>query len=583
MSCSSGATVTQLTDPVDHGEGPAWDERTGMLYFVDLFNGKLNAYNVNSGEVNLITMEGNLTLVIPSEFDTSEFVVGLNQAVLKIHWTDENNVEVIRVISSVDEDRPRNRLNDGKADRRGRLWLGTMGFDLAGEIIDVDSGSLYFISNETAANPVAAVHPVNISNGMAWNKANNKFYFIDTTADQVTEYDYDDYSATLSNPKVVFDVNDFTDQITGHPDGMTIDVNDKLWIALYGGGAVIQFDPIQNQILQIISIPATYTTSACWGGDNLDHLYVTTSRYLLDQREREAEPLAGSLFVVTVPVDHAEGPVWDSRTGLLYFVDIHTGIFNSYNIKTNEHKSVQLDGELSVAIPSEADPFYFIVGLNRSAVAIEWDGEQNLKSSTMGYEDLNGNLDADKGSLYFITKENLPDPEAVITPVNISNGLAWNKANDKFYYIDTPTDQVKEYDYDNDSGHISNPRVVFDVNTHSEYITGHPDGMTIDVDDNLWIALYDGGAVVHVNPKTNQLLQIIPIPAQYTTSVCWGGENFDILFVTTSRYALDNENRKRQSAAGSVFAVKGLDTSGLPSFRANIDSAARNHACNTCS
>lgn len=205
-----------------------------------------------------------------------------------------------------------------------------------------------------------------------------------------------------------------------------------------------------------------------------------------------------------------------------------------------------------------------------------------LISGTMGYEDRNGNLDTNKGSLYFITKQNLEHPEAVITPVNISNGLVWNKANDKFYYIDTPTNQVKEYDYDNDSGHISNPKIVFDVNTYSEYIIGYPDGMTIDVDDNLWVALYDGGAVVKVNPKTKQLLQIIPIPAQYTTSVCWGGEKFDTLFVTTSRYALDDKNRKRQPAAGSVFAVKGLHTFGLPSFRANIDGKTRSRACNNC-
>lgn len=188
----------------------------------------------------------------------------------------------------------------------------------------------------------------------------------------------------------------------------------------------------------------------------------------------------------------------------------------------------------------------------------------------MGYEAPNGELNPNRGSLYFITKENLPHPKAVITPVNISNGLAWNRANDKFYYIDTPTNQVKEYDYDNDSGSIRNPRVVFDVKDFAENITGHPDGMTIDTDDNLWIALYDGGAVIKVDPRTKKLLQIVPIPAQYTTSACWGGPHYDILFVTTSRYMLNDEDRKRQSAAGSVFAVKGLNARGLPLFRTKI-------------
>ncbi|GJQ71425.1 hypothetical protein Trydic_g11150 [Trypoxylus dichotomus] len=318
---------------------------------------------------------------------------------------------------------------------------------------------------------------------------------------------------------------------------------------------------------------------------------------------RSISALKPAVIQLTEPVDHAEGPVWDSRTQLLYFVDIHSGKLNSFNIKTEEHRFIKLNGELAVAIPSEVNSSHFIVGLNRSVVAIEWDGGNRLKSTktlstvdedkptnrfndgkadkegrlwfgTMGYENSKGVLDTNKGSLYFITKQNLAHPEAIISPVNISNGLAWNKANDRFYYIDTPTNQVKEYVYDNNSGRISEPKIVFDVNTFSQYITGHPDGMTIDADDNLWIALYDGGAVVKVDPRKKQLSQIVPIPAQYTTSVCWGGEKYDILFVTTSRYTLNAEDRKRQSAAGSVFAVKGLDAVGLPSFKANIVSKA---------
>lgn len=91
-----------------------------------MFNGKLNSYNIHTGEVDHITLQGNLTLAIPSEFDTTEFVVGLDKRVLKIQWNAQQSFDVVRVVSTVDEDKPRNRLNDGKADRNGRLWVGML-------------------------------------------------------------------------------------------------------------------------------------------------------------------------------------------------------------------------------------------------------------------------------------------------------------------------------------------------------------------------------------------------------------------------------------------------------------------------
>ncbi|GJQ71426.1 hypothetical protein Trydic_g11151 [Trypoxylus dichotomus] len=244
-------------------------------------------------------MNGDLTLAIPCESNDKQFIIALNRTLFRVEWDGQNNYNISEVLTVVDKDKPNNRFNDGKADKEGRLWLGTMGRNNAGEIIDINYGSLYLVTNETIDNPQAVVHPVNISNGMAWNTANDKFYFIDTTADQITEYDFDNGSGNISNPRVVFDVNSFSDRITGHPGGMTIDNDGKLWIALYGGGAVVQFDPEEEKILQIISIPATYVTSVCWGGDNYEILFVTTSRFLLTEDEKVKEPAAGSIFIAT--------------------------------------------------------------------------------------------------------------------------------------------------------------------------------------------------------------------------------------------------------------------------------------------
>lgn len=186
----------------------------------------------------------------------------------------------------------------------------------------------------------------------------------------------------------------------------------------------------------------------------------------------------------------------------------------------------------------------------------------------MGFEDSRG-VTPNQGVLYKITRENLNKPEVMIAPVNISNGLTWSYANDKFFYIDTPTRRVLEFDYDDETGSIKNGRVIFDLALYDS-IKGSPDGMTIDRDDNLWIALYGGGAVIQVDPRTSHLLQIVAIPAEAVTSVMWGGPNMDILFVTTSRFSLTQEQRLRQPLAGSVFALVGLGTSGWQVFDADI-------------
>ncbi|KAJ8944146.1 hypothetical protein NQ314_009539 [Rhamnusium bicolor] len=178
----------------------------------------------------------------------------------------------------------------------------------------------------------------------------------------------------------------------------------------------------------------------------------------------------------------------------------------------------------------------------------------------MGYESPKGEVNMYQGLFYEITKENIENPTVIRAPVSISNGLAWNKANDKLFYIDTPTNKVVEFAYDDENGRVSaENRTAFDVSQHSDKITGHPDGMTIDEDDNLWICLYGGGAVIKANPVTGELLKVVPIPARDVTSAMWGGPDLDILFVTTSRHSLNEEEKLQQPGAGSVFAITNLD------------------------
>lgn len=296
-------------------------------------------------------------------------------------------------------------------------------------------------------------------------------------------------------------------------------------------------------------------------------------------------------------MDHSECPTWDTRNNLLYFVNIHAGEIYRYHYETEEIEKIKLDGEIAPVIPSKTDPNLLIAGLNRSIVAVEWnstassptkilttvsnqfptsrfndgkaDKQGRLWIGTMGHEDSNG-LTPNQGVLYQVTCQTLKSPLVEVAPVNISNGMAWNKANDKLYYIDTPTRQVAEYSYNDQTGTITNRRVAFDMRNYSDRLAGNPDGMTIDKDDNLWVALYGGGAVIKVNPSSGQLLQVVAIPAEDVTAVAWGGPDLQVLYVTSSRYTLSEEERRKQPAAGAVFAVKGLDTKGVPMFAVDL-------------
>ena len=123
------------------------------------------------------------------------------------------------------------------------------------------------------------------------------------------------------------------------------------------------------------------------------------------------------------------------------------------------------------------------------------------------------------------------------------------------YYIDTPTQKVVAYEYDDQTGKLGGSRVAVDfrdLNTE-----GSPDGMTIDEEGMLWVALCHGGAVVQVNPETGELLQKVELPCVETTACAFGGSNLDRLFVTTGIHKTLHEKE-----AGKVFVIDGLGVSG---------------------
>uniref|UniRef100_A0AAR5QI87 Regucalcin n=1 Tax=Dendroctonus ponderosae TaxID=77166 RepID=A0AAR5QI87_DENPD len=290
--------IYQLTEPVDHAEEPTWDERKNMLYYVDMIAGGIYSYNYETSEVNSIHLDGAVAPVIPSEHDENLLIVGLNQAVLALEWDGTNQIGRQKVLANISQEFPTSRVNEGKADKEGRLWIGTTGTADSSGTMTPNAGIVYKITKESLDRPTVEIAPVNISNGLAWNAANDKFYYVDSLSFQIAQYDYDNELGTISNRQVAFDMHDYP-EITGQPDGMTIDEDDNLWVAMYYGGVVLKINPTERALLQVIGLPARDITSTMWGGPNLDILFVTSSRLSLTDEEKLYYPAAGSLFAIT--------------------------------------------------------------------------------------------------------------------------------------------------------------------------------------------------------------------------------------------------------------------------------------------
>jgi len=255
------------------GEGPFW--YGDRFWWVDIVNGQLRTLDGSAEDLQVVEVGRQMGTAVPCA--DGSFVVGLQDGFGQLSWPDGN----LRLVHDPEPHLPKNRFNDGKADPRGRVIAGTMGKDGTAALYKLDlDGSVHTL-----------LEGVTISNGLAWSGDGLGFFYIDTPTGQVRVFDYDEDRGTISNPRLVCQF----DGSGGHPDGMTIDVDDNLWVAFWEGGAVRCFDSVTGAQLEEIQVPtARCTTSCCFGGPDLDRLFITTAGGR--EEETEAHPDAGSIF-----------------------------------------------------------------------------------------------------------------------------------------------------------------------------------------------------------------------------------------------------------------------------------------------
>jgi sugar lactone lactonase YvrE len=162
------------------------------------------------------------------------------------------------------------------------------------------------------------------------------------------------------------------------------------------------------------------------------------------------------------------------------------------------------------------------------------------------------------GALYRIDPDG--SSHVMVEGVAISNGLAWSTDSRTLYYIDSPTRIVRAFDFDPDSGAVSNPRVAIRFSPED----GFPDGMTTDSEGMLWVAEWGGACMGRWNPLTGERLARIDVPAPHTTSCCFGGPDLSDLYITSARVDLDEATLEQYPLSGSLFRCR-PGISGAPS------------------
>jgi len=277
MSEKTQASAVEILDAPasEHGEGPVWDPTHEVLHWVDL----------TRGVVHHLRGDDSWTA---DHFDTEVTALAPHVDGGLVAATSDGFAYVsegrLHPLSNVLADRPDLRMNDGGCDRAGRFLAGSMAYDAAPH-----AGTLHRLDLDGQVTTLA--ENVTIPNGLDWSPDGSLLYFTDSGAQVVTAYDYDHGTGAMTGPRTFLDFA----SVTGEPDGLTVDSEGNLWVAVWDGWQVRCYDP-EGQLLLEIAVPVQRPTSVAFGGPELSDLFITTSSFGLSAAAVAAQPAAGRLL-----------------------------------------------------------------------------------------------------------------------------------------------------------------------------------------------------------------------------------------------------------------------------------------------
>ena len=244
------------------GESPFYDERNGLCSFVDIKAGKFYTFpgkdKPDTDNIRCIDFGEQIGAAVPTLDGKGYAVAGTKSLFLY----KEKEIVAARDLTGIYE--PFQRSNDAKADPKGCLWFGSSCLEDEHE----PSGNLYRL-DKTGIKVMQ--ENTKISNGMAWSADRKHFFFSDSPYKQIFVYDYDEQTGDISGRRVLFEIED------GVPDGMCIDRNDNLWVAVWGGSRIEKRSTKTGELLGVVKVAAEHTTSCCFYGKDMDKLFITSS------------------------------------------------------------------------------------------------------------------------------------------------------------------------------------------------------------------------------------------------------------------------------------------------------------------
>jgi len=240
------------------GEGPVWDGDEQALYWVDIPAGLVHRMDAG-GSFTAWDVGQPVGAVVPRA--SGGLVVAVKDGFAGLDPASGQ----VTPLAEVEQDRPENRMNDGACDRAGRFFAGTMAQDER-----PGAGTLYRLDPDLSVS--ALITGLGTSNGIGWSPDERLMYYVDSQDHQVDVFDYDPATGAIGGRRRFAAVGGGDVQ----PDGLTVDADGGVWVAVWGGGAVLRHDP-DGRVRETVDLPATQVTSCAFGGPGLDRLFITTA------------------------------------------------------------------------------------------------------------------------------------------------------------------------------------------------------------------------------------------------------------------------------------------------------------------
>lgn len=276
------------------GESPIWSIDEQALYWVDIKNPMIYRLDPTSGEVKNWRVQTEIGSI--GFAGEGRLIAGTRMGFAYINLADGTFEE----LEDPEGDGRMNavRMNDGKVDRQGRFWCGTMEDPGFSEV-----GSLYRFDPDHSVHKMEG--PVQISNAICWSPDDTVMYFADSLKRTIWAYDFDSTAGTIENRRTFLEVADGD----GVPDGATVDTDGFVWVAHMRGGVVKRYDPT-GKLERAIQFPVSLTSCPAFGGADLSTLFVTTASSRFEPADFEREPDAGALFAVETDATGIPEPVF---------------------------------------------------------------------------------------------------------------------------------------------------------------------------------------------------------------------------------------------------------------------------------